>query len=74
MLSNGNNGQNNQLSLLDAISIVSFIIGVANYDENITQGTLQEVLSSAVDDIHAHLKIQDEKIDAILKAIGGENK
>jgi hypothetical protein len=68
-----NNGQSGQISLLDAITIVSFLIGIANYDENVTQGVLQDVMSSAVEDLHSHLKKQDDKIDQILEQLKGGN-
>lgn len=60
---------NKQLSLLDIIGIVSFVVGVANYNENVDQSSLQEVTDKAIADIHAHLKIQDDKIDKILEVL-----
>ena len=64
-------GRDGQMSLMDALAIVSFMIGVANYGENVSQGAMQETVSSAVEDIHSHLKIQDEKIDYILSLLKG---
>ena len=55
---------------MDAMAIVSFIIGLANYNENIGQTDLQEVVNGAIDDIHRHLQIQDNKIDMILEMLG----
>ena len=60
-----------QLTLLDALAIVSFLIGVANYDENVDQSTMSKVVQAAVDDIHRHLAIQDEKIDLLLSKLEG---
>lgn len=57
------------LSVLDAIAITSFIVGLANYEENVDQSALNEAVSGAVSDIHEHLKIQDEKIDKILATL-----
>lgn len=60
---------NNELSLLDILTIISFIVGLANYEENVDQSTLQEVLQKAVNDIHNHLQMQDEKIGKIMEAV-----
>lgn len=65
--------QKNQLSLLDAISIVSFLISLKNLDLNLTQDDLQKVeseltkgLDEKINDIHRHLSVQDEKLNIIL--------
>ena len=60
-----------QLTLLDALAIISFLIGVANYDENVDQSTMSKAVQAAVDDIHRHLDIQDEKIDLMLSKLEG---
>ena len=60
-----------QLSLLDAMAIVSFLIGLANYDENVDQSAMSKTVQAAVDDIHKHLAIQDEKIDLLLSKLKG---
>lgn len=57
-------------NIMDAMAIVSFVIGLANYNENIGQTDLQEVVNGAIDDIHKHLQIQDNKIDMILEMLG----
>ena len=57
-------------NIMDAMAIISFIIGLANYNENIGQTDLQEVVNGAIDDIHRHLQIQDNKIDMILEMLG----
>lgn len=57
-------------NIMDAMAIVSFVIGLANYNENIGQTDLQEVVNGAIDDIHRHLQIQDNKIDMILEMLG----
>ena len=57
-------------NIMDAMAIVSFIIGLANYNENIGQTDLQEIVNGAIDDIHRHLQIQDNKIDMILEMLG----
>lgn len=63
---------NEQLSFLDIITIISFIIGVANYNENVSQGVMQEAIETAVDDIHSHLQEQDEKLNWILSLLEGK--
>lgn len=35
---------NREWDFLDWISVMSFLIGVANYDENLTQGDKQDLL------------------------------
>lgn len=67
--------ENGRMNFLDALAIISFIIGLANYDENIGQSDMQNAVSSAVSDIHLHLADQDEKIDkliALFEKNGGE--
>jgi len=65
-----NSGQ--QFSLLDIITIISFIIGVANYSENVDQSQMQDTVSSAVLDVHNHLSDQDEKLSKILTLLEGK--
>jgi hypothetical protein len=67
---------NNQLELLDLLSIASFCIGLMNLDENITQGDMQDLeqqfntqTKKVLDEIHNHLKSQDLKIDEILNKL-----
>ena len=56
---------------------MSFVIGLMNLDENLTQGYKQELmeeLSNKADllltEIHNHLEKQDEKLDRIIKMLG----
>jgi len=67
---------NKQLNTLDIISIMSFFIALMNLDENITQGDMQEVsqrfdtrMRDSLEDIHKHLSVQDEKINAIIRML-----
>lgn len=62
-----------QYDLLDAITMVSFIIGLLNYGENVDQTTINDTVQSAVQDIHGHLSEQDEKITKILQLLEGKN-
>lgn len=67
--------ENGRMSFLDALTIVSFAISLANYDENIGQSDMQNAVNFAVSDIHSHLADQDKKIDkliALLEKNGGE--
>lgn len=72
-------GEYGEFTFLDCIAIVSFLIGLANLDENLTQGDkqdLQKDLSDKADsllkEIHAHLQSQDEKLEKILKRLEGK--
>lgn len=64
-------GSNEGISLLDAIAVISFFVGIANYDENVDQSSMNKTVKQAVDDIHKHLAIQDEKIDLLLSKLEG---
>lgn len=55
-----------QFTILDAMTIVSFMIGLANYGENVDQSTMSKTVQAAVDDIHRHLADQDEKLSKLL--------
>lgn len=66
------NDSGQQFSLLDIITIISFIIGVANYSENVDQSQMQDTVSSAVLDVHNHLSDQDEKLSKILALLEGK--
>lgn len=60
----------------DSVNIASFILGIMNYQENLTQNDKAEILQnsqdvsdSIIDKIDSHLQIQDEKIDRILELL-----
>ena len=55
--------------VLDAMAVMSFVIGLANYGENIDQSMLQETAKNIMTGIHKHLKEQDDKIDLILERL-----
>ena len=70
-----NNKSNN--NLLDAVTMVSFIIGLLNLGENLTQGDKQDLITSfnnkaseLLNEIHQHLEDQDKKLDMILQKLG----
>lgn len=67
-------GENGEFTFLDTLSILSFIIGTMNFNENLTQGDKQDLLeefSSKADillkEIHSHLEEQDSKLDKLLE-------
>ena len=73
---NGNNN-NGGLGPLDALNVMSFIIGMMNLEQNMTQNDKQELESQSntkvdqlLKEIHAHLQEQDNKIDIIMKKMG----
>lgn len=59
-----------QYDLLDAVSMVSFIIGILNFAENVDQSAVDNLVKSAVEEIHEHLESQDRKINAIVALLG----
>ena len=68
----------NQLSVVDILSIMSFVIGLMNFEENLTQSDKQDLVDQFNDkaeyllkEIHDHLEQQDQKIDWILQRVGG---
>ena len=69
-------GDNGQFTFLDTISLMSFMISMMNYGENLTQSDkqdLQKELSHQAEDIlneiHKHLQDQDKKIDYIINKL-----
>lgn len=67
---------NEQLTLLDILNILSFIIGILNYNENLTQGDKQELMqeidnkiSLVLDKVHKHLELQDKQLNIIIKRL-----
>lgn len=69
-------GDSGEFTFLDLLAVMSFFIGVANYQENLTQSDKQDLMEElnhevnvALRDIHDHLSAQDTKIDTILKTM-----
>lgn len=67
---------NNSLDMLDILNILSFVIGLMNYRENLTQGDKQDLMSEVdnttketINIIKEHLAEQDEKLDLILNRL-----
>ena len=53
----------------DAMAVTSFLLAMANYNENVSQSQLQETAKSIINDIHNHLQQQDDKIDYIINLL-----
>lgn len=67
-------GRDNQCNnLMDIINVLSFAMGIVNYNENVDQSTLQDTAQKIMQDIHSHLKMQDEKIDLIIDKLNKED-
>ena len=69
-------GTNGELTFLDTLSIMSFLIGVQNLDLNVTQEDAQNIQHKSdanahliLNEIHKHLETQDAKIDYIIKEL-----
>ena len=74
-------GENGELTFLDILAIASFLVGMQNLDLNLAQEDLDaqtkeldKSLREVVDDIHKHLKEQDEKIDTIMEILYDKNQ
>ena len=52
-------------NFLDSIALISFVVGLANYDENVSQSLVQDLFDKALSDVHEHLVQQDIKMKAI---------
>jgi len=66
-------GQNGQLTFIDLLSMMSFLIGLMNLEENLTQGDKQDLMtefdtkaSILLKEIHQHLADQDTKLTQIV--------
>ena len=66
MTSGLGSGEHGEFTFLDAVSIVSFLIGLQNLDINLTQDDLSKEADRLLNELHAHLQEQDRKIDLIL--------
>lgn len=69
-------GENGQFTFLDSLALISFVVGIMNYNENLTQSDkqdLQNELNQKVDfilkNIHKHLEEQDRNIQMILEVV-----
>ena len=58
-----------QLSFIDLFSIMSFCIGLMNLEINITQEDVDNQTQTILNEVHAHLEIQDNKLDDIISRL-----
>lgn len=61
--------QSGGLEFLDILAILSFALQVQNQSKIFGIGDVQAELQKVVDEIHAHLERQDQKIDLILEEL-----
>ena len=77
-------GANGELTAIDILSVLSFVIGLKNLDLNVDQNDMDaqtreidkranELVRNAIAEIHKHLETQDEKINKILEVLKIEN-
>lgn len=66
----------NNNNFLDLVNIASFVLGVMNLQENLTQSDKQDIVDRLdkesdviLNKIHDHLEEQDKKIDRILEIL-----
>ena len=69
-------GKDGELTFLDAISVLSFIVDLQNLDLNVTQQDFQEeaayldgMLRLSVKNLQDHLSIQDSKLNIIMETL-----
>lgn len=63
---------NEEFELLDLLTVLSFIMQVQNQSKLFGINDIQEDNNRVAEEIHQHLKQQDEKINKILELIGNE--
>ena len=56
-------------SFMDLVSMASFLLSIANLEQNLDQNQLQDSLNRVMTDVHNHLQEQDEKLDQILSLL-----
>lgn len=73
-------GPYGEITFLDLVAILSFMVGMKNLEENMTQSDKQELeeqfnqrLDKMLIGIHTHLEAQDDKIDEILQLLKTQN-
>ena len=64
------NGENSKFELLDILTIVSFIMQLQNQSKLFSLHDVKIDNEHVAEDIHRHLKMQDEKINKILDRLG----
>lgn len=67
--SNYNNSENENIELLDILTIISFALQVKNQSKIFGINDVQKELHNIVTEIHQHLEKQDDKIDRIMELL-----
>lgn len=67
---------NSQNQLIDLVNLASFILGIENLQANLTQSDKQDIIHAQnrnadrlLEEIHAHLQEQDQKINYLIKLL-----
>lgn len=75
------NSESRQLTWLDLLNVLSFLIGLENLEANLTQSDKQDLqhdltvtAERLLNEIHAHLEKQDAKIDEIMAHLEGRKQ
>ena len=70
------NSESRQLTFLDILNVLSFLIGVENLNANLDQNDKQDLqhdltvtAERLLTEIHSHLEAQDKKINEILSRL-----
>lgn len=63
---------NEEFELLDLLTVLSFIMQVQNQSKLFGISDIQDDNNRIAEEIHQHLRQQDEKINKILELIGNE--
>lgn len=63
---------NEEFELLDLLTVLSFIMQVQNQSKLLGISDIQEDNNRVAEEIHQHLRQQDEKINKILELIANE--
>lgn len=61
--------QNEQLSFIDLLSILSFCIGVMNLGLNVSAEDIDNQTQTLLNEMHSHLELQDSKLDNIIQRL-----
>lgn len=74
-------GINGEFTFIDVLGVLSFIVGMMNLDENLTQGDKQDLLQEfsskgdlLLNEIHTHLREQDNKLNKILEELSNDSR
>lgn len=62
-------GDNGEFTFLDVVGLISFCIGLQNLGINLTQDDLSKEADRLLNEVHAHLQEQDQKINYIIKKL-----